>query len=142
MQTTIRLCMLAASSILLGGCLAATPVMLGPAANAGPVTCDTNCTTSWERAQLWLAKHSRWKIQTATDVMIQTYNPPEHDTSYGFTATREPLGGGRYTITLTLHCANFIRCDPKESDVVSAFNYYVATGEDILATAKHGSAVN
>lgn len=141
MKSFVLRCVLIASFISLAGCFATTPVMLGNAANAGPVTCDTNCTTSWERAQLWLVKHSRWKVQTATDVLIQTYNPPDNDPSYGFTATREPVGGGRYTITLALHCANFIRCDPAKPDVVAAFNHYVATGEDVLATAKHGSAV-
>lgn len=141
MRTSTTLCVLAGGCILLAGCFATHPVMLGPAANSGPVTCDTNCATAWERTQLWIAKHSRWKIQTATDVLIQTYNPPEHNPSYGITATKEPIGGGRYTITLALRCANFIRCDPREADVVAAFNHYVATGEDVLVTAKHGSAI-
>jgi hypothetical protein len=141
MKTSARLCLIAIGATTIAGCLGAHPVALGAAANAGPVTCDTNCTTAWERTQLWMVKHSRWKVQTATDVLVQTYNPPDNDPSYGFTATKEPIGGGRYTIALQLHCANFIRCDPARSDVLAAFNHYVATGEDVLLTAKHGSAV-
>lgn len=141
MKSSATLCVLVAGFMTLAGCLAATPVRLGSAANAAPVTCDTNCTTAWQRSQLWLVKHSRWKIQTATDVLLQTYNPPDQDTSYGFTVTREPVGDGRFTIRMALQCANFIRCDPARSDVLAAFNHYVATGEDVLATAKHGSAV-
>jgi hypothetical protein len=140
MKTVLSLFVLAASCIV-SACLAATPVMLGPAAGAGPVTCDSNCTMAWERAQFWIAKHGAWKIQTATNVLIQTYNPPDQDTRYGITATKEPLEGGRYTIKLALYCANIIRCDPRSEDVAAAFNHYVATGVDILDTAKHGSAI-
>ena len=35
-----------------------------------------DCPQYWERAQLWLAKHSNMKIQTSTAVLLQTYNPP------------------------------------------------------------------
>ena len=141
-STTVRtMSVLAITCILVAACVGTRPIMLGAAANAGPVTCDTNCTTAWERAQLWIAKHARWKIQTATDVLIQTYNPPEQDASYGLIATKEPVGGGRYTIRLALRCANFIRCNPSQADVASAFNHYVATGEDVLLTAKYGSAI-
>ena len=141
MRTVHPLFMLASVSLLATACLKAHPVELGAAAGAGPVTCDSNCTMAWERAQFWVAKHGAWKIQSATNILIQTYNPPEHDTRYGISVMKEPLEGGRYTIKLALYCANWIRCDPRAADVAAAFNHYVATGVDILDTAKHGSAI-
>lgn len=110
------------------------PMELGPAANAGPVICDTGCAESWQRAQFWINKHSKMKIQTATDVLVQTFNPSSGAIQYGFTASREPLGGGKYRITLEAVCADLMKmCNPRTEDVVAAFNYYVATGRDVLA---------
>lgn len=119
--------------ITLAAC-AAPPLQLGPAASAGPVVCDTNCKVAWERAQLWIVKHSKMKVQTATDVLVQTYNPESMKSEYGFTATREPVSNGQYRITLAAYCADpLIGCNPRPEDVVAAFNYYVATGKDVLA---------
>lgn len=132
---------LALLALPLAGCLFAThPLALGPAAYAGPFMCDTDCKPAWERAQLWIVRHSKWKIQTATDVMIQTFSPVGYDVSYGFVATKEPIGGGRYRISLAMRCGN-ISCDPGESDVRSAFNYYVAGGSDVLAANNHAGSV-
>lgn len=107
---------------------------LEPATGIGPqVICDsTNASLYWQRAQLWLAKHSRWKIQTATDVMIQTYNPGNYEPSYGFTAMKEPIAGGQMRITIEMVCGNALGCDPKAEDVRRAFLYYVQTGTDLL----------
>jgi hypothetical protein len=69
-----------------------------------------------------------------TDVLIQTYNPREHDPSYGFTVIREPSGGS-YTIRLGLNCGNMFGCTPEPAHVRQAFFYYVKTGRDLLAQA-------
>jgi hypothetical protein len=103
---------------------------LGPAAGAGPVTCDTNCKAVWERAQYWVATHAGMKIQTVTDVLIQTYNPGE-DPSYGFIVTKQPLDGS-YRIVIQSMCQSLFGCGTKSADVESAFYYYVATGKDVL----------
>lgn len=117
------------------GCLPPQPLELGPAVDAGPVTCDTGCKVAWQRSQFWIAKHSLMKIQTATDVLVQTYNPTKAtDQTYGFTVTREPMGGEKYRITLETSCANqYNGCSPIADDVKAAFYYYVATGVDVLA---------
>jgi hypothetical protein len=129
---------------LLGGLViglfacAAAKLDLGPAAGAGPVTCDSGCAAQWERAQLWIAKHSRLKIQLATDVIIQTYNPPDNSAYFGFTATKEPVGGSTYRISLGVACVNLISCLTRPEDVRAAFYHYVATGTDILADRSAG----
>jgi hypothetical protein len=129
-----------AAALLVSGC-AATPLILGPATGASEATCDTGCREAWERAQLWVVHHSKWKIQTATDVLIETFNPTQYDPSYGFTATKEPLGGGRSRISLGMSCGNPFGCNPRAADVSMAFNYYVATGNDVLNGVSYGSAI-
>jgi hypothetical protein len=97
-------------------------------------TCDsTTCREQWERAQVWIALHSKWKVQTATDVMIETYNPTQYDPSYGFSVLKAPVGGGRYHIGLALKCGNAFGCSPSVQQVRTAFVHYVITGTDLLA---------
>jgi hypothetical protein len=123
--------LLAGLVIVLSACMA-SKLNLGPAAGAGPVTCDSGCAAEWERAQLWMVKHSRLKIQLATDVTIQTYNPPDNSTYFGFTAIKEAVSEGKHRITLTTVCENLISCLSRPEDVKAAFYHYVATGTDVL----------
>lgn len=107
---------------------------LAPAALIGTsVECDSSCKIEWQRAQLWLAKHSTMKVQTATDVLIQTYNPGANVAAYGFSVTKEPIvGTDRYRIQVEAVCTSWLGCAPTPEDVRSAFLYYVKTGEDLL----------
>jgi hypothetical protein len=101
-----------------------------------PVTCDSaQCAEYWQRAQVWLGKHSQWKLQIATDIMLQTYNPTNDNPSYGFSVLSEPIGGGRYRITVSANCGNAFGCNPKVEDVRRAFYHYVRTGRDLLDEA-------
>ncbi|MHB2032557.1 MAG: hypothetical protein ACYCVE_04180 [Gemmatimonadaceae bacterium] len=98
------------------------------------VACDsTSCKDDWDRAQLWIVNHSKYKIQTATDVLVETFNPSDDAPNYGFTATKEPQGSGHYVIALALTSGNMLGCDPKPRDVQRAFLFYVQTGRDLLA---------
>jgi uncharacterized protein YceK len=109
--------------------LATTLTKAGPDV---PVDCSAECAERWQRAQLWLVNHSKWKIQVGTDVVLQTFNPVGHDPSYGFTVTKEPRAGGGYRISMSLVCGNMLGCDPLPSDVRRAFYHYVTTGDDLL----------
>ena len=110
--------------------------VLAPAQNMGDsvICCKDKCKIEWQRAQVWVAKHSKWKIQTATDVLIQTYNPAGYDPSYGFTITKEPIPTRAKCsiIEMELYCGNPLGCDPRPSDVKKAFYYYITTGVDLL----------
>lgn len=109
---------------------------LHPAENIGEsVICDeTNCKEQWERAQLWLASHSKMKVQIATDVLLETYNPPNY-WDYGFTITKNPIGGEKYEINMKPSCPNFLGCSPKPDKVKKAFYYYIQNGKDLLSGA-------
>ena len=55
---------------------------------------------AWGRAQSWVAQYSPMKIQTATDFVLQTYNPPmdggyeitKIQVYYGYEVSRAPMG--------------------------------------------------
>ena len=97
------------------------------------VRCEDPCTDEWQRAQFWIATYSSWKIQTSTDVLIQTFNSSDDSTYRGFTVTREPVGGGEYVIRLGQGCDNFLGCaSATDIEVEQAFLYYVQTGTDLV----------
>lgn len=115
---------------------------LAPAESIGTsVECDSGCKIEWQRAQFWLAKHATTKVQTATDVLIQTYNPREDSPEYAFSVAKEPLGSDRYRISADLFCKSMLGCSPKKEDVRNALLYYVKTGEDLLVGKVSGGAI-
>ena len=69
---------------------------------------DADCKAKWEAAQLWVVHHAGRKIQTVTDVLIETYGPGRDGNSSAIAArvTKEPIGDGSYRVTVTLECAN------------------------------------
>ena len=81
--------------------------------NTIPV-CDLklDCTAKWEAAQLWVAKNAGYKIQTATNVIIETFNPTRDDTYLAAKITKEPIGSGKYKIVANLWCNNMFGCNP------------------------------
>lgn len=96
-----------------------------------PVQCLNDCKVEWQRAQLWVGRHSMWKIQLATDSIIQTFYPRLSEVSYGFTVTKEPTAtGGQIQMDLT--CGNALGCDPSPAGIVKSFYFYVSTGQDLL----------
>lgn len=81
---------------------------------------------AWGRANFYVSKHSDWKIQTANDYMIDTYNPS--GSGYGFTITKEPKENGFF---YTVRCKsgysyNIGYEDAKKKEKKAA--YYILTG--------------
>ena len=115
---------------------------LAPAASVGTsVECDSGCKTEWQRAQFWLGKHATTKVQTATDIVIQTYNPRPDAPEYSFSVTKEPIGGDRYKISAEAFCGSMLGCSPRKIDVHNALLYYVKTGDDLIAGKVSGGAI-
>lgn len=117
------------------GCMLASKRMqavLAPLPDVQQVQCATGCAAEWQRAQVWLGKHSKWKIQVVTDAVIQTYNPTNQDASYGFSIIREPSTDGSAVISIDMQCGNPLGCDPTPRDVRRAFFHYVMSGKDVL----------
>lgn len=127
MNVKLTLCMVAAAA-LFAGC-AASPQMLAaqkafresiPVCN-GPVDCQAK----WDAAQLWVVQNAGVKIQTATSVVIETYNSPDSSPRLAVRVTKEPLGGGRYRIVVVTGCANIFGCQPNHIDAALDFNRQV-----------------
>jgi len=92
-----------------------------------PLICDgvDQCALYWKRAQLWVAKNSRWKIQSATDVVITTYTPVRSSADFGYQITREPLdAGAKERIVMQPICVNMFGCGDLNATVIS-FKRYV-----------------
>jgi hypothetical protein len=110
---------------------------LAPATHVGPLECGA-CKPEWERAQLWLVRHSHERTQLASELVIRTSSPGRFDSHYGFTVTREPVPGstGGYRVALAMSCGSVLQaCDPAPADVRRAFFHYLATGRDVLEGA-------
>jgi hypothetical protein len=147
MVKQMTVCALVAASALVGCSTIDQPggrlyEALLPAQNVGDsVECASGCKSEWERAQLWLSRHSKWKLQSVTDVVLTTYNPVNSEVSYGFEVTREPVSEGRYVVRMALQCGNMLGCDPSPVSVRNAFYYYVKTGQDLLAGQAYMSSI-
>ena len=67
-----------------------------------------DCKAKWEAAQLWVVHNAGYKIQTVTDVFIETYSTSPNDFSgiLAASVTKEPLGNGSYKILIEIFCAH------------------------------------
>lgn len=85
---------------------------------------------AWSRAQTWIARYSSMKIQTVTDFIIQTYNPPDKllPFMYGYSITKT-LIGNNVQISIECFCNN--RFATKQmSHNAHLLAYYIKTGEN------------
>jgi hypothetical protein len=94
-----------AAAITVAGSLTdcATQVVEGPPPRQITCRAGPDCDAKWTRAVSWIVSNSHSKIQTQTDILIQTFNP-EISTALGFTATKVASSNGLYEITLTAGC--------------------------------------
>jgi len=83
------------------------------------------CTRYWQRAQVWVARNSRWKIQTATDVLIETYGAGR-TADRAYRVLREPGAGGVQRISIHSACGDYLfGCNTNELEQAAAFKLYV-----------------
>lgn len=93
-----------------------------------PLTCSSRaqCDTYWQRAQVWVAQHSAYRLKLVTDAVIETYGPANADISLAYRILRVPDGpAGAARITISTNCDNFIRCNPSRTDAIIAFKRFV-----------------
>lgn len=113
--------------VLVGGC-ATTPdpqrLAMQEQINQTIPTCSgvEECNAKWEAAQLWVVHNSAYKIQTATNVLIETYNPSQHSPSLAARVTKEPQGAGKYRLLVALWCDNMFGCVPDAYAKALEFN--------------------
>jgi hypothetical protein len=113
-------------SLALAGCASSGVSTVSPEALQAPVCASTaECNDAWRRAQVYVASHSGYKIQTATDSIIQTFGPADSSPDIAFQVTRQPMGGGREQIVASAICDNIFGCIPKTGEAIAGFNAYV-----------------
>jgi len=113
--------------LLLGaGCQTVTPQIRDEYARTIPkCSTDAECHAKMEAAQVFLSQTLSWKIQTATDALIQTYGPGSTEASTAAVVTKQPTGDGTYQIIIRAWCNNPLGCFPAPWEVAINFNRYV-----------------
>lgn len=79
------------------------------------VTCvgQERCAAMWRKAQTWIVNNSGWKIQIASDGIVQTYGPTDAGTM-AYRLTRRPLPDGSEVFELAASCgrSDTYQCRP------------------------------
>lgn len=88
-----------------------------------------DCNAKWEAAQLWVVHNAAYKIQTATSVLIETYNPSKSDPGIAARITKEPQGGGKYRLLVAVWCDNMFGCIPDAYHSALDFNRVVSAAK-------------
>jgi len=87
---------------------------------------EADCKAKWEAAQLWVVHNAAYKIQIMSDVLIETYNATNSEPSIAARVTKEPLGGGKYRLLVSVWCDNVFGCVPDSMDAALDFNKTVS----------------
>ncbi|MFP3563760.1 hypothetical protein [Paraburkholderia sp. SIMBA_030] len=98
-----------------------------------PLTCSSKaeCDAWWQRAQTWVTSHSTYKVEFATDTLIQTAGPDGGKRALAYQITRAPNPDGTSTIGFAAHCDGSLGCKPNPWEAGADFKLYVrgtATG--------------
>jgi hypothetical protein len=95
-----------------------------------PLTCSTKaeCDVWWQRAQTWVAGHSKYKIESSTDTLIQTAGPDGGKRALAYQITRTPNPDGTATIGFAAHCDGSLGCKPNPWEAGADFKEYVRGG--------------
>src|ERR1700761_4741502 len=98
-----------------------------------PLTCSSKaqCDTWWQRAQTWVTSHSKYKVETATDTLIQTSGPDGGKRALAYQITRTANPDGTATIGFAAHCDGSLGCKPNPWEAGADFKESVrgpATG--------------
>jgi len=89
-------------------------------------TTEPQCDAMWGAAQIWIVKNAGYKLQAATDVVIETYSPSDSSTALRVRALKEPSENGK-VITASVWCGNIFGCDRNPLKATLDFNEYVSS---------------
>lgn len=123
----IKIAFVATAALLAGCALEPRPLTFEEMADQKPPKCSgaQHCAAMWQRAQAWVATNSRYKIQIATDVVIQTYTPTRSSTDLGFTIVREVVAPDQYRFITKAGCDNIFGCMPSREKALAALHRYM-----------------
>jgi hypothetical protein len=77
-----------------------------------PLECNgaEQCAFMWRRIQAWVATHAGYKIQTATDVVVETYGASRYSTGWALRILRVPVTPGLDRFLFAASCGDSPRC--------------------------------
>ena len=89
-----------------------------------PIDCASSdeCERLWRGAQAWVVQHSAFKIQVATNSIIQTFNPPTYSTGWAFQVVRTPITKATERISISPNCGEVPLCRGTKYELVAAFH--------------------
>lgn len=107
---TLRIVLLALVALHLGGCAAPRVDRLSDEdlrELSEDLVCEgaDACAFMWRRAQVWVVNNAGYKIQTATDTVIETFNPARaYESRWAIQIVRHPLTPTRDRLELRPSC--------------------------------------
>jgi hypothetical protein len=104
-----------------------------------PLTCSsqTECNMWWQRAQTWVTNHSHYRIEAATDSLIQTAGPDGGKRALAYQITTTPNSDGTATIGFAAHCDSSLGCKPNPWEAGADFKKFVRSG--VASNAPQGN---
>ncbi|CAD6543920.1 hypothetical protein LMG28727_04199 [Paraburkholderia kirstenboschensis] len=92
-----------------------------------PLTCSNKaeCDLWWQRAQTWVTNNSKYKVESATDTLIQTAGPDGGKRALAYQITRTANPDGTATIGFAAHCDGSLGCTPNPWEAGADFKQYV-----------------
>ena len=113
------------AAVLLVGCASRAPREARIPYAAVSCADTAQCNALWSRAQVYLAQHGAFRMQFATDSILQTFGPQQGFPMLAFTVTKEAALDGSATITMDGRCGNMFGCTPDISEARQDFNRYL-----------------
>ena len=128
----LRVSIAVAAALVLCGCITAEQ-QASVAEPPKPITCHAgpDCNAKWSRAAGWVTEHSKYKLETSAESLIQTSGPGafETDSSPAYKITKIAMGPGEYTIEFTGGCDSIFGCTPTISAAQADFTQSILTVE-------------
>ena len=128
MNLTLRYGLLLCSAVILWSCSQMpSPELATTPESKEPVLCinKAQCDVYWQRAQGWVANNSGYRLQTITDIVIETSGPVSNKTGLAFRITKVPDDKEGARIYVLPSCANVFGCSPSPTDAAIAFKRFV-----------------
>lgn len=85
-----------------------------------------DCDAKWDAARHWVFNHAGFNVQTANNDLIDTYFGGDSDERPVIRVTKEPIGGDKFKIVVSIRCTNFFGCVPNQWNEALAFNQAIA----------------
>ncbi len=117
-------------ALALSGCATAQTVDPTIAKIAAyPINCSEKslCDLYMQRAQVWISRNSRFRIQIATDSVVSTYGPTDN-LDMAYRVTREPNADGSAHISVQAGCGSDY-CTPSVTEARAVLKNYIITGK-------------